>query len=360
MRHIVLLGLLFLFGAASAAESIVAELADPDGDDHGSGALVYPQREGFAPGDLDLLSLRMLRGDDDYRFEATFRNPVRDPAKVPGDIGPEPLSYFARRGFYAFNVDLYLDLDRVAGSGNTYTLPGRGGLQLDPSTAWERAVVLTPRPELMRKQLINALADTEHARFDDVAQRIDGIVFFVTDVQVRGRTIAFSVPASFLDAGRPDSDWTVAALVTGAKTAIEADFDVLHASGAPIDRIALGAMQPEPGRPRGTLGYSGTVAPSPVVDLLASEPAQQALQLSGARPLAGVAWSQVAATPGDDGPGPVTRLTTVPAAPVAPPPAVAPRADIAERLRTLEGLRAQGLVSDDEYAQLRARILSEL
>ena len=32
----------------------------------------------------------------------------------------------ARNGFYTFNVDIYIDTDRIAGRGETSTLPGRG------------------------------------------------------------------------------------------------------------------------------------------------------------------------------------------------------------------------------------------
>ena len=91
------------------------------------------------------------------RFEAVMRNPVRDPSGVRSDsLGSEDLALFARRGFYAFNLDIYVDTDRVAGSGNTITLPGRGA-RIDAASAWEKAVLLTPRPELMRRQLRDAL-----------------------------------------------------------------------------------------------------------------------------------------------------------------------------------------------------------
>lgn len=156
---------------ATAAQRVVATINDPAGDDDGDGSLVYPQRSDFRPGDLDLVSLRISRGDDTYDFEVTLRNAVRDPASVPADSGSETLADFARRGFYAFNLDIYVDLDRIAGSGNTFTLPGRKAV-IDPAFAWERAIVLTPRPELMRQQLIDAIVESDAgARRDDVTAR---------------------------------------------------------------------------------------------------------------------------------------------------------------------------------------------
>jgi hypothetical protein len=421
MKSIFLLVLACVAFAASAAPRTVATIADPAGDDDGDGLVVYPQRNDFQPGDLDLVSLAIVRDDGRYRFEATFRNPVRDPATVRGDVGAESLGDFARRGFYAFNVDVYIDLDRVKGSGNTFTLPGRKA-QVDAAHAWERAVVLTPRPELMRQQLIETLVEAEaDASRAAVAARIDAMVHFATDVRVRGRTIAFSVPAAFFAAGRPDTDWSVVAFVTGAKTSIEADLQLVAGSGSALDRLVLGAMQPAPGRPRDTFGYRGERVTTPIVDLLAPAGGAQAAHLARGVPLVGVTWSATAAaiegnatpvaslvgaraaapaaaTPVSPPASPAAATPAAPvvpaapvAAPVAPasvpaaaapsPAAVAPapsqppagvqepaasaprapaRGSIAERLQALKDLFDRKLIEETEYKQQRQRILNEL
>lgn len=362
MTRLLLLALVFPVLSAWAAERQVATLNDPAGDDQGNGTLVYPQRSDFQPGDLDLLSLRMVRTDDAYRCEATFRNPIRNPASVAGDVGPEPLSYFARRGFYAFNLDIYFDQDRIQGSGNTYTLPGRR-VNIDESHAWEKAVILTPRPELMRQQLIDAVAKSEGARSpEEVAKRIDGSILFPTEVRVRNRSVSFVVPAAFLAGGRPDTDWSITAFVTGAKTSVEADLSLSGSPGTVLERLSLGVMQPKSGRPRDTFGYSGAAVPVPVVDLLAPVPLKQQELLAGAAPLVGVAWAVSGAAAVAGSGRPVTSLTNVP----SPTPAAAPgsasaqRGGITERLRTLNELRAQGLISEEEFQELRRKLLSEL
>lgn len=348
--------------AFAAGDAVVATLEDPAGDDHGAGALAYPQSAAFARGDLDLIALRIVRAADGYRFEATFRNPVRDPAAVAGAAGPEPLAYFARRGFYAFNVDLYLDLDRVRGSGNTWTLPGRGGARIDAAHAWDRAVILTPRPEFMRGQLIDALAHDEDIAAGEAARRIDGLLLFATDIRVRGRTVSFGAPAAFLAGGQPDSGWSVTALVTGAIVAAAAA-DLAATGDEPrLERLALGAMQPQPGQPRDTLGHAGRSAPLPIVDLLAPAPLSQRDALAAGAALRGVTWSATGATGVAGEAAPVTSLRSPPAAQAAPaaPAESTPSRDIAARLRRLEELRAQGLLTDEEYREQRGRILGEL
>lgn len=361
-RALLFLVLLSAFGAW-ADERLVAAVEDPRGDDDGDGALVYPQRADFQPGDLDLVSLRIVRSDAAYRFEASFRNPIRDPAGITGDVGPETLDQFARRGFYAFNLDLYLDLDRVAGSGNTYTLPGRH-LTLDAGHAWEKAIVLTPRPELMRRQLIDAVVQSEGARdADAVAARIDRMILFPTAVSVRQRSISFVVPAAFLAGGRPDTDWSLTAFVTGARTSVAAELSLAASPAGALERLPLGVMQPKAGRPRDSFGYSGAAVPSPVVDLLAPAPLDQHALLSGASALAGIALTAGGAATIAGDAVPTTSLSDAgERAPAATPePAAArPGGTIAERLRELNDLRAQGLIDAGEYEELRRKILSDM
>jgi hypothetical protein len=354
----ILLSMLLPMLCAHAAEREIVSLEDPAADDLGNGTLVYPQRSGFTRGDLDLRSLRIYRGDNTYRVEAAFANAIGNPAAVAGDAGPEPLSYFARNGFYEFNLDIYIDQDRIMGAGNTYTLPGRN-VNIDEAYAWEKALILTPRPELMRKQLIDAVADSEGAsNVDDVAKRIDASILFVTDVQVRGRTISFTLPARFLGSERPDTDWAIVAFVTGAQTSSPANLNLLGSAGDALSRLTLGVMQPGAGHPRETFGYVSSRAPTPIVDLLAPPPLNQTELLSGSSALVGITWTAHGATPGAGKGSTVRTVATTPSAAASAPHIE--RSDIAERLRTLNQLRTQQLISEAEYQELRQKILSEL
>ena len=182
---------------AWAARQPLLTVIDPPGDDFGSGTLGYPQRADFQTGDLDLLQFQLGRDEEGFWFEATFKNPIRDPAGVPNSVGAESLDNFARKGFYQFNIDVYVDTDREKNSGNTFTLPGRH-VQIDPAYAWEKAVILTPRPELMRQQLLEALAEQfpERGSAQNEAS-VDLSIYFPTRIRVRGKSVAFFVPASF-------------------------------------------------------------------------------------------------------------------------------------------------------------------
>ena len=285
MKTIPLAAALLLPLALAAQPAPLLNIDDPEGDDNGGGALVYPGDSAYAPGDLDLRSLRAFAEPAGIRFEATFRNPIRHPSTVhPPGPSSEDLSAFARRGFYEFNLDLYLDTDRVPGSGNTLTLPGRGAT-IAAADAWDKAIVLTPRPELMRRQLIDALAGV--AGSDAAAeQQVDHSVYFATDVRVRGRTVSFTVPNAVIDAPTLARS-SLVAVVTAAKLSVETDLNVFGRFGGPSG-LALGAAVPEAGRPRLTMGYSGAAPASAIVDLLQPDPAQQARQLGAGAELAGL------------------------------------------------------------------------
>jgi hypothetical protein len=426
-RHVkssLLLALLFPVMTAWAGQQHVITIPDPAGDDHGDGGLFYPQRSDFQPGDLDLLQLQINRDEDGFWFEAMFKNPIRDPADVPYGVGGESLANFARKGFYQFNLDIYIDTDRIKGSGNTFTLPGRGGVRIDPAYAWERAVILTPRPEMMRQQLLDVLTEQFPDRPKGEAEAsIDQTMFFPTRTRIRGKSIAFFVPAKFFG-GSDGSDWAVTAFVTGALTSFSADLSLVPSTKKPLDRLELGVMQPGPGRPRATFGYAapGRVVPSPIVDLLGASAEQQAWQLATKADLTGVSWGPHAskdllpipasaktsvaekkaepAPPADseesflsspikklkglfgsDTPAPAAEAGSAAPAAVVPvgelfhdkaeaakPAAVAPAPaqpavappSFSKRLQTLQELYNQKLIDENEYKEQKSRILKEL
>jgi C-terminal binding-module, SLH-like, of glucodextranase len=359
-------------------------ISDPPGDDYGAGTLVYPQRADFKTGDLDLLQLKISRDDEGFWFEAMFKNPIRDPVNVPNSVGAESLADFARKGFYQFNLDVYIDTDRVKGSGNTFTLPGRQ-VKIDPGYAWEKAVILTPRPELMRQQLLAALIEQYPDRTKaETEASVDQAMFFPTRILVRGRSISFFVPAGFF-AGSDGTDWAVTALVTGAMTTIPADLSLFPSTKTPLERLQLGVMQPVAGRPKDTFGYRGAT-PSPVVDMLASSAEQQVRQLTVKDDLTGVYWVPHAVndiqTPVAASGEPIAEQKSVGsifAKPVVPignllqpetptatklpetkPAEVLADPSIARRLQTLQQLFDQKLIDEAEYKQQKQRILNAL
>lgn len=290
MKRALFFFLLMAVLTVQAATQAIVTLTDASGDDHGDGRLVYPQQGGYESGDLDLQTLKISRDEQGFWFEATFQNQIRNPADATGLVGSESLAEFARKGFYQFNLDIYIDTDRIKGSGNTFTLPGRH-VRIDPAYAWERAVILSPRPEAIRAQLLDVLTRQfpDHTA-KEVEAGIDQTIFFPTQTRVSGRTIAFLVPASFI--GSSDgTDWAITAFVTAAQRASELKLSWGDGGKTSLDDLTLGVMQPQPGQPREAVGYGlETSKPSPIFDLLTRSAAQQKALLSSGAPLTGVSW----------------------------------------------------------------------
>lgn len=215
-----------------AKDGALWTLTDPRGDDYGNGKLQYPMSADYTRGDLDLTRLSATRVEGGTQFEATFARPIRVPGRTTVDAIGTQLDQLARHGFYTFNIDIYIDTDGVAGSGSTTTLPGRN-VTIDPATAWEKAIALTPDPAQARQELNRIMVRDERRRDvsegrkgivtdeerDELRGGIDDSVFFPSMIRVAGSRITFFVPDAFLG-GAPKKEWSYIVAVSGA--------DVVH------------------------------------------------------------------------------------------------------------------------------------
>jgi len=388
-----LLALLLTPLAGPASASDIFRLEDPRGDDFGAGDLVYPNDPDFEPGSLDLEFLSARGAGDGTWFKARMGRPIRSPVGRVTSLGAEPLEQIVRNGFYTFNIDIYIDTDRIAGSGRIDTMPGRM-VSVHRDSAWEKAVILTPRPQVARSWYVNHLVEQEESLLragkgrvdrDDmtaiearVEAQVSAQVFFPNRVRVRGREIEFFVPAEFLG-GTARPDWAYTVLVTGAD--VEQATKVLNISPGAFSLMAMPVAR---GRAPDRWGIiqQGDFNQPPVIDMLAPTVAEQQRVLSDYD----VVEPRLAAVPGiaPDGREAVAGAPPPPrdASPAGTAPRVTPatpsaasgvasgaapatpgetgRRTIPARLRTLNELRDEGLVTEEEYQRLRRKILSEI
>jgi C-terminal binding-module, SLH-like, of glucodextranase len=245
--HLLAAALLISLLAAPAfgAGKEIFTLTDPRGDDHGDGKITYPGNEDLNTGDLDILSLTAHEDGDGTIFEVTFARPVRPPVRRAIDELGTQLDKVARYGFYNLNLDIYIDTDRVPGSGGVTMLPGRHA-EIDPATAWEKAIILTPRPAEAKAELKRLLLKTlsqdvnkEGSTLTDVeadALRkqipidVDERIYFPTQIRVRGQKISFFVPGIFLG-GPAKATWAYVVASSGANLILS--FDVARQLGDP-------------------------------------------------------------------------------------------------------------------------------
>ncbi len=273
-------------------EARLFTLEDPRGDDHGDGELRYPLRQDFEPGSLDLLALAASAESGGTRFEATFARPITRPQRGRTvDAAGTTQTDVARHGFYTFNLDVYVDTDRVEGSGRMDTLPGRH-LTLAPGSAWEKAVILTPRPfeardalrklwghsareEALRRE--GSLSESAARALDvQVERQLEERIFFPTRIRVAGNTVSFFVPDGFLG-GAAQPTWGYAVAATGSTLDRRVELPTLFGSvtaPAPAGLMVLG-IGPGLAQERFGGGRLGEPRQSPVVDLMVPEGLRQ-------------------------------------------------------------------------------------
>ncbi len=252
---VAVVGLLIMAGTAVAGKGTpIFTVADPRGDDNGSGSLIYPVRPDMVRGDLDILAFSAYPDKGGTVFEVKFARPVRKPGREVIDNLGATLQSIAKLGFYAFNVDIYIDTDGVAGSGEQATLPGRLA-EVAAANAWERAICLTPRPYEAQQRLERLLVFRGKQQLKEEAGRIeqdaedklrvetrDDIAkryFFPSLVWVEGAKIRFFVPASFLG-GVAKPSWGYVVVVSFAD--IEERFDLMPTNTSKFSLMILPVM----------------------------------------------------------------------------------------------------------------------
>jgi hypothetical protein len=275
--------LLAVLAAPPVFGKAIFTLSDPRGDDHGDGNFIYPLNEELDPGDLDLLTFSASPAKDGTWFEVTFAKPVRNPeAEVVDDLGTT-LKSVARYGFYTFNVDIYIDTDRQPGSGAVAMLPGRFA-NVDKSSAWERAIILTPRPSeargelkrvLMRK-LNDEMRDEKSTLTEEAANElkgqipddVDARIFFPNQIRVRGNKVSFFVPEGFL--GGPAKDtWSYVVAVSGANVLQSLDMNrVLGRTSDKEESLMILPISPGKWTDRFGGGRENAANQPPLVDIL--------------------------------------------------------------------------------------------
>ncbi len=187
-------------------------LDDPARDDHGPGDYVYPSNQEYRRGSFDLRSLTIERDGDDVVFEVRFGAELWEP---PETRRTEAQRFVLENGIFVQHVDIYID--HTPGAGSTEALPGRN-LVIDSKNPWDVAVVLTPRPFLLRS-LISDWKPSERVVVPSNLRSFKNVVRARVSIAELGRA--------------PDPSWGYVVAVFGALW--ENTFDAVdRLTGGPI------------------------------------------------------------------------------------------------------------------------------
>ena len=158
------------------------EFKDPVGDDDGPGTYVYPTDAVYTPGSFDITEFNVDVRGKNVEFEVCVNSSLDD----PWGMGV---------GFAVQMAAIYIDNDRVPGSGHTDGLAGFN-ITFDPDDAWDKVVVLSPQQQsrVMSEAKMKA-ADVLDAGDLLVPRRTQG----------KGKCISGSVKLEELMAEAPDA-----------------------------------------------------------------------------------------------------------------------------------------------------------
>jgi alpha-amylase/alpha-mannosidase (GH57 family) len=106
--------------------NVVISVDDPQNDDKGPGTYIYPTDGVFEPGVFDIQQFVVGYDEKDMIFKFTFNGPVPNPWGSPNDLAVQTL-------------DVYVDKDLGAGTGNRMLLPGRNA-SLEKGNGWDVAI----------------------------------------------------------------------------------------------------------------------------------------------------------------------------------------------------------------------------
>jgi len=104
----------------------VLVIEDPEGDDRGPGTYTYPTDGVFGAKAYDIKTFEVAYDEKDVLFKLTFYGPLNNAWGAPNGMG-------------IHTVDIYIDQDGVAGSGQRKLLPGRNAA-VSAADAWEYAI----------------------------------------------------------------------------------------------------------------------------------------------------------------------------------------------------------------------------
>jgi len=106
--------------------NVIVSMDDPKDDDKGPGTYTYPTDGVFKPGVFDIQQFVVGYDEKNMIFKFTFNGPVPNPWGSPNNLAVQTL-------------DVYVDRDPGAGTGNRMLLPGRN-VALEKGNGWGVAV----------------------------------------------------------------------------------------------------------------------------------------------------------------------------------------------------------------------------
>ena len=267
-----------LFSASSYGDF---SIIDASNDDKGAGDILYPANNRIIEGELDLIKFEVKNTNDRHQLVFEFRKPLSSPKNQLSSFGGTSLSEILKHDFHTINVDVYIDTDRKINSGFKRILTGRQAL-LANEFSWEKAIIITPRPyasqsmhsDYLVKAKIEKLSNSTETLDSEITAKIEQEVklevkehyLFATKIKIKKNKLIVTIPSSFIS--EFSDDWAYSVLISAATT--ESSFN------SSIDAPNF-ILLTQPGKNKNSLGLKAGARrnASPIIDVLDSHGQQK-------------------------------------------------------------------------------------
>lgn len=239
----------------SLAGRVVFEMVDPKDDDKGPGYYEYPLDPVFNDGAFDLRRFRVIDEGRYVELVFTFEGEIRRNWQSGNDLWTEDNNWILQ------TMDVYIDTDGVAGSGNVRAVPGRN-VTFRIDAAWEKVILVSPKGrERIVKKIKNMSEDLEFSSMHTA-------VIVPTFTRIKRYDIVARVDKRELGEPQPWWGWQVLVLGNDSRETSNSFYNRDVVSFKTNDKFGGGS------------DYNGD--PN-VIDMLADSPSQQKDWLGGYR-----------------------------------------------------------------------------
>lgn len=171
---------------------------DPEGDDRGPGTYLYPYSSTFTYGTFDLRKFEVFSKEKVVEFRVTLQEKIKTSLLNLRAGGKTAWLYQL--------IDIYIDKDRIPGSGEFQALPGRD-VVFDRNFGWEQMIFVSPEDAEATRNYLRDKSELIGFGIDELEQKI--IVPSYT--RVEDRTFVIKIPKDLI--GEPGKEWAYQVLL---------------------------------------------------------------------------------------------------------------------------------------------------
>ncbi|PKK92253.1 MAG: hypothetical protein CVV64_02235 [Candidatus Wallbacteria bacterium HGW-Wallbacteria-1] len=175
---------------------------DPVGDDKGPGTYQYPMMDNFERGAFDITYFEVSRNGNTLVFNIGVFGRIKRGMLVERFSEGEKVP---TRKWKLQLFDIYIDKDRIPGSGEIRTLPGRS-VTFDENYAWDQVIIVSPKPSRQVFDLIKEKSEII------ALSNMEAKIAVPDNITVSDNRFSIRIPIETIGEPQPNWAWQIFAM----------------------------------------------------------------------------------------------------------------------------------------------------